>query len=165
MIFEAHSAILPCSAACNGALAEITGSFILHHCRLKSLWVLDIDGLHVAVKFLLCSLFIVASPRYPHSQSKRYPFDPGFPHLFVQLRVQSHVRRTLSGSQSCQVSILPLSIAPRNTLSTRRRKLLSKYHGSLCKFANFFYSTGRSLFELKTEDLRSAMSSDSAACS
>ena len=70
-------------------------SRVLHHGRLQALWVLHIDGLHVAVQLLLGALLVVSLPRDAHPQSVWNALDPGLPHLLVELRVETDVMGTL----------------------------------------------------------------------
>jgi hypothetical protein len=64
---------------------------VLNHRCLETLGVLDIDGLNVAVKLLLCALLVVTLARYPDAESVWDTLDSRFPDLLVQLWVETDV--------------------------------------------------------------------------
>lgn len=62
---------------------------------MKTLGVLDINGLNVAVQLLLGTLLIVTSSRNADAQSVADTLDTVLPNLLVQSGVQTDIRGTL----------------------------------------------------------------------
>lgn len=70
-------------------------SLLLNDDRVKTLGVLDIHGLNVAVQLLLGTLLIVTSSRNADTQSVGDTLDTVLPNLLVQSGVQTDIRGTL----------------------------------------------------------------------
>ena len=72
---------------------------VLNNSRLKTLRILDIHRLDVAVKFLLRALLVVTLSRDSDSESERTSLDTSLPDLLVQLRIETNVGCALYRSQ------------------------------------------------------------------
>ena len=68
---------------------------ILNERCLQSLRILNIDGLDVAVEFLLCTFFVISLSRDSDTQSVRNALDTSLPDLLVQLGIETDVRSAL----------------------------------------------------------------------
>ncbi len=68
---------------------------ILHNRCLKTLGVLDINRLYIAVEFLLGILLVVSLSRDADSQAERHALDTRLPHLLLQLGIETNVASTL----------------------------------------------------------------------
>ena len=62
---------------------------------MKTLGVLDVDGLDVAVELLLGALLVVTSPGNADAESERNTLDTLLPDLLVQLGVEADIGGTL----------------------------------------------------------------------
>jgi hypothetical protein len=69
--------------------------FLLNNNGDKTLGVLDVDGLDIAVQLLLRILLVVSAAADAHAESVRNALDALLPHLLVQLGVQADIGGTL----------------------------------------------------------------------
>jgi len=69
---------------------------VLNNSGLKTLRVLDVDGLDVAVELLLGILLVVTLSRDAHAKSEWNTLDTGLPDLLVQLWVEADILGSLS---------------------------------------------------------------------
>ena len=60
---------------------------ILNDLGVKTLGVLDVDGLDVGVELLLGTLLVVTLTGDADAETERNALDAGFPHLLVELGV------------------------------------------------------------------------------
>lgn len=76
---------------------------------LEALRILDIDGLHIAIELLLGALLVVTLSRYPDAKAVWDALDARFPHLLVQLRIETDVRGALVESKVSMISTVATS--------------------------------------------------------
>ena len=68
---------------------------ILNNNGVKTLGVLDIDGLDVTVQLLLGALLVVTLSRDSYAESEWNTLDTSFPDLLVQLGIETNIGGTL----------------------------------------------------------------------
>lgn len=113
---------------------------ILDNSGAKTLGILDIDSLHVAVKLLLGTFLVVTLAADADTETEGDTLDTSFPDLLVQLGVEADVLGAL---------FTPLVIT-KVSMEVKGREL---YHSLLSESANLLDGAGSTLLEGDTVHL------------
>ena len=90
-----HNSYQPALQITCSFLAPSAKLSVLHNGCLQALGVVDVDGLHIAIKLLLGVLFVITLARDTDTNAVRDAFDAVGPDRLVQLRIEADVFGTL----------------------------------------------------------------------